>query len=360
MKTTKNTKMSLINNNNNRLTPNFCFEKLYLKNSLIEFTTTEPKMENNEDKNMKYFVPTDIKLMRNLEDNVNKIEYLFKDSIFISLGFSCFIKHCMKGFNYIRIYKNNYGENRKSTTLQEFILFTLCFGEYKKITNSYGYLDYEFPADFPNINKIKNNILNGNINPYKLSVLESMLHSYLNESNIYTLWHKMPNITIEDHNYFMRFFIALSALYRLDFSQMIEIGTRFFEFYNQDPTFKNKKLPIDFYADLFDYDPILEFFYEQSGTKHQKQHVPVNVPVNVPVQVVEPVIDESTLLKLLELSKKVDEMKVYIKVYFNGKTEESIFMNKLIQSEMNIKKKIIQNPKDNIQIGNELYSVLLN
>ncbi len=342
------------NQYNNRLVPNSFYEKMYSKKNLLEMKRLS-KIEINED-NSSVFIPIDIKVSKNLEDNVNKIECLLKDSIFISLGFMSFIKNCMKGFNYIRIYRGNH--TNKTTSLQEFILYMFCNGNYTKITNVYGYLDYDYPEDFPNIKNIKNEILKGDINPYKLAVIESMLHSYLNESNIYNLWHKMKNITIEEHNYFMRFFIALSALYRMDFGQMIEIGTRFFEYYNQEGMNKERKLPKNLYSDLFDYDPILEFFFDQNEV------IEVYQPIQEIQQPQQPqliILDENTIMKISELGKKVDEMRIYIKTFFNGKPEqENIMMDKLIQSEQNIKNKIISNPKDDFKIGTELYSILMN
>jgi hypothetical protein len=190
-----------------------------------------------------------------VSDEIHKIELICKKKNILALfGAQSFFQKCIKGMDKIQIYN----EQGIRTCLKEYMedVFHSLQG-----------------PDYPNIYKIIESIERNQVRSYDIHVIESMLSSYFYEYKIKDIWTHMIHITIEDHDYFMRFLIAISSKYRFQYHTIELIAIRFFEFMENEKSRYNPsqriRLPIHLMDDLFEYQPVFDYFYE---TQHEIQH----------------------------------------------------------------------------------------
>lgn len=193
-------------------------------------------------------------------NKMDKIQFFLEGkNMNIQIGFLTFIDKCMKGYDLVMVQN----EMRVKMTVKKFILSLFLPNQFHEITNSYQKTDYIYSADFPDLSILQYQMPRISNSHYQM--IESMFHSYLYESKIKDLWMNSNHLSIEDHNHFMRFLLAVSSLQRLHYQVIDTIAERYFQYcdnlYMKYNCVKNIKLPIGFYDDIFPYHDILEYFY---------------------------------------------------------------------------------------------------
>ena len=181
-------------------------------------------------------------------DDIHKIDLICrKKNILALFGAQSFFQKCIKGMDKIQIYN----EEGIRTCLKEYM---------EQVFHSLQ------GPDYPNIYKIVECIQRNQIRDYDIHVIESMLSSYFYEYKIKDIWTHMIHITIEDHDYFMRFLIAISSKYRFQYNTIELIANRFFEYIENQKSRGNSsqriRLPIHLMDDIFEYLPVFDYFYE--------------------------------------------------------------------------------------------------
>ncbi len=192
-------------------------------------------------------------------DDIHKIDLICrKKNILALFGAQSFFQKCIKGMDKIQIYN----EEGIRTCLKEYM---------EQVFHSLQ------GPDYPNIYKIVECIQRNQIHDYDIHVIESMLSSYFYEYKIKDIWTHMIHITIEDHDYFMRFLIAISSKYRFQYNTIEEIAHRFFEFMDNEkrrqPDTQRIRLPIHIMDDIFEYLPVFDYFYEEQDLMHFTSHI---------------------------------------------------------------------------------------